>query len=307
MTMGMAVFVGDIGLDLTLFVDRIPEPDEKLFTRRLIESAGGVAANAAVACMRAGISVQAWVARGDDEAGEAACDQLAREGVAVTPEIHKGPTCRCVILLEPAGEKRLLLSPGVSMHPSSAMVATADLDDVAWVHMAPYDSAAAEILASRCRERGIPWSLDLEPATFAPDIRTLAGCLNGAAAVFCNTRAAALLGPEPSAVLAGLGAHGIVFSHGAAGAGWWDGAYHAPAIPPKGLASPVDTTGAGDCLAGWFVAERIRGSHPVAALKVAVAAASHSCSTAGAQNSFPSRNTLIKLLARNEPGIEANA
>lgn len=307
MSSGNVVFVGDIGWDTTVFVERMPEPDEKLFTRCLVESAGGVAANAAVACARTGMAAQAWVACGDDAVGDAACAQLASEGVAVTCDRRPGPTCRCVILLEPGGEKRLLLSPGVSMYPSAEMLAETSLEGIAWVHTAPYDVVAAETLVARCRKRGIPWSLDLEPATFAQDIGVLAGCLDGAAVVFCNARAAAVLGPDAAGALARLGARTVVFSRGAAGAVWCGGDRWFTAGLPPGLPSAIDTTGAGDCLAGWLVAESVRGVDPTEALRTAVAAASLSCSAAGAQPSFPTREAVTHWLGRLEPRLEANA
>lgn len=300
-----AAFVGDIGWDVTLFIDRVPEPDEKVFTRRRVESAGGVAANAAVACARAGVAARAWVARGDDAAGEAACAQLEQRHVALTVEAHRGATCCCVILLEPGGEKRLLLSPGVSMYPSAEAVERSDLDGVGWVHTVVYDVQAAENLVERCRGRGIPWSVDLEPATFAHGTRTLARCLDGAGAVFCNARAAALLGPAPVDTLARMGARGIVLSRGAAGASWCDAAGSSVAEPPAARSRVLDTTGAGDCLAGWFIAETLRGRGPAEALRTAVAAATLSCADAGAQPSFPTREAVGRLLDRSATQPEA--
>ena len=44
------MFVGAISVDLTMTVDHVPAPDEKVHA----ESSGGVVANAAVACARAG-------------------------------------------------------------------------------------------------------------------------------------------------------------------------------------------------------------------------------------------------------------
>jgi ribokinase len=55
----------------------------------------------------------------------------------------------------------------------------------------------------------------------------------------------------------------------------------------------VDTTGAGDCLAGWFVAGRLRGAIPRAALETAVVAATMSCSQLGAQTSYPTLHDVI--------------
>ena len=293
-----ALFVGDCGWDTTLFVDRIPEPDEKLFTARLVEAAGGVAANAAVACARAGVPAQAWLGLGDDAAGQAVRAQLSDNQIAVVATCVPGPTCRCVILIEPSGEKRLLLSPGVSMYPAAERVRTASLDGVGWMHTAVYEPHTGAEAVARCRERGIPWSLDLEPATFEAGIETLHASLRGASVVFCNTRAAAKLGPDPAAALASFGVEAVVLTRNSAGAIWQRGAERVVVAPDKAIASAkvVDTTGAGDCLAAWFIAETLRGADPATALRRAVNAATLSCSVAGAQPAFPTREALDTVL-----------
>ena len=289
-----ALFVGDCGWDTSVFVDRMPEPDEKLFTSGMVESAGGVAANAAVACVRAGVPARAWLGLGDDAAGQAVRAQLGHERVTVVATCVPGPTCRCVIILEPGGEKRLLLSPGVSMYPDVELVRTANLDGVGWMHTVVYDPLTSGEVVARCRERGIPWSLDLEPATFEAGIGALGASLRGAAVVFCNSRAAARLGPDPAATLAAFGVEAVVLTCGAAGAVWQRGAERAVAAPDQAIDSGpiIDTTGAGDCLAAWFIAETLCGANPATALRSAVAAATLSCSAAGAQPAFPTRATL---------------
>ncbi len=289
-----ALFVGDCGWDTTLFIDHIPEPDEKLFTSGMMEAAGGVAANAAVACARAGVPAQAWLCLGDDAAGQAVRAQLSENRIAVVATCVPGPTCRCVIILEPGGEKRLLLSPGVSMYPAAELVRTASLDGVGWMHTAVYDLRTGREAVARCRERGIPWSLDLEPATFADGIEVLHASLRGASVVFCNMRAAAKLGPDPAATLATFGVEAVVLTCGAAGAIWQRGTERVVAVPDAAIisAAVVDTTGAGDCLAAWFIAETLRGADPATALRSAVNAATLSCSAAGAQPAFPTREVL---------------
>lgn len=218
MTGRIALFVGDIGVDLTMAIDRIPAPDEKVHVSAASESPGGVVANAAVASVRAGVNARLMVRIGDDAAGRAAVEGVRREGVEVAAQTVAGGTCRVVVLVEPHGEKRLLLYPGVSMYPSRAQVAAEAFDGVARVHTAAYDAVAAGDLARRCRERSIPWSLDLEPATIPDEIADLAGAIEGADVVFCNARAAARLGRDAEQRLFSLGARALVMTLGPAGA-----------------------------------------------------------------------------------------
>jgi ribokinase len=281
----VALFAGDASLDLTLRIPRVPEPDEKIRVDAIAEAPGGVVTNAAVAASRAGARVRLLLNLGSDLASETFRKCLSTEGLSVEAGCGEGALCRATILLDRDGEKRLLLYPGQSMYPTPAQVESVDLANVGWVHTAAYDIAVAARLAARCRAAGIPWSVDLEPATFPLGIASLAPVLNGVATVFCNNHAADLLGGDPAGALLDLGVLSVVATRGPAGAVLYQSDETvAVAAPSVGL---LDTTGAGDCLAGWFVAERLRGAVPADAVRHAVAAATFSCGRFGAHASFP--------------------
>ena len=61
------LFVGDIGVDLTLVVPHAPGPDEKVLASSVGRDAGGVTANAAVAGAMAGVKARALVCTGTDD------------------------------------------------------------------------------------------------------------------------------------------------------------------------------------------------------------------------------------------------
>jgi ribokinase len=281
----VALFVGDASLDLTLCIPRIPDPDEKVTVDTIAEAPGGVVTNAATAAARTGTRVRLLLNLGSDPANETFLTSLSETGLSLEVRCGEGALYRATILLDRNGEKRLLLYPGQSMYPTAAQVERVNLANVGWVHTAAYDIAAAARLAQRCRDAGIPWSVDLEPATFPDGIASLMQVLDGATAVFCNSRAAERLGHDPIGLLRNLGVGSVIATCGADGAALHHaGETVAVAAPPVAL---LDTTGAGDCLAGWFVAERLRGTAPADALRRAVAAASFSCGRLGAQASFP--------------------
>jgi ribokinase len=299
MSCSVALFAGDVSLDLTLHIAHVPQPDEKVHVGAASESAGGVVANAAVACARTGVATRVLLRAGADAVGGRVLAELAERGVDVTASSRDGETCRVVVLLEPHGEKRLLLYPGTSMYPTLAQVQALSLADVAWMHTATYDIAASAALIARSRAAAIPWSVDLEPATFTAGIAALEPHLHGAAVVFCNARAAAALGEDAASVLFAMGAHAVVLTEGRAGATWCEGdeRWHlaAPAIVP------VDTTGAGDCLAGWLVAGLVAGVPKHRALADAVLAASISCLRPGAQLSYPTPGDLSRFSETRVP------
>lgn len=291
MTGRTALFVGDVSFDLTMTVVRIPEPDEKLHATAVMESPGGVTANAAVACAMAGTAVHLVIGVGDDVVGRMLVDQLRAAVADLSSHIHAGSSCRVVVLLEPHGEKRLLLYPGVSMYPRLAQIEALSLNDVGWVHTAVYDHSAAALLIDRCRAGGLAWSLDLEPSTFPDGIGRMRDIIAGAEVVFCNDRCMASIGDNAVERLLDMGAATVVRTQGASGATLHLAGMHSRIAAPPGPI--VDTTGAGDCLAGWFIAERLRGAEPEQALSTAVAAATLSCARLGAQSSYPTRQDLF--------------
>ena len=289
---GTALFVGDTTWDVTICLPAVPAPDEKVLVSGFYESAGGVVANAAAACALAGVPTRALLRIGTDAAGHAAVQSLTARGVSVETDAHERETARATILLEPHGEKRLLLYPGGGLYPSIPSVMDLDLAGVAWVHTAIYDLDAAMELVRRCRALGIAWSIDLEPATFPDGIARLATVLNGAAVVFCNGRACAMLGDDAHHALDQYGVQATIRTLGRDGAIWCAGqARHHAKAPPVAI---VDTTGAGDCLAGWFVAEMMTHGDPARALSQAVRAATDSCRRPGAQSSYATREAISR-------------
>jgi len=287
------LFVGDASWDITLAVDHIPNPDEKIVASGISESAGGVVANAAVAAAMTGANVRGLFRLGSDCRGNAIADALGAANIALGIGLSEDATALAVIIADPQGEKRLIIHPSSSMYPSAEMIDAVDLDEVAWVHTAAYDVEAATRLIQRCRDNGTPWSIDLEPATYPKGIDSLATHLEGAAVVFCNDGAAAAIGVDPVDTLIALGVRTVVRTCGRRGAELHQTGTLVPVVcrPPAGV-NVLDTTGAGDCLAGWHVAGLVAGFDQLAALDRAVVAASISCGRLGAQLSYPTTSEL---------------
>ncbi|CAN5545141.1 ribokinase [soil metagenome] len=293
MTDEYVLFVGDISWDTTLVVDRMPDPDEKVIASSLVDSVGGVTANAAIACSLAGTPSKLLTSVGTDIPGRSAVEAAEKTGLAVTAHVSPDhSTCRAVITLDGSGEKRLVLAPAVAMYPPISATQDMNLDDVAWVHTALYDLDAAAALIQRCREQSIPWSIDLEPATIPASLDELEPYLRGCTTVFANMRAARRLGPTIAEDLSYLGVHEIVQTLGPDGARLILSG-RVTAIPAPKMSAPVrDTTGAGDALAGWFVSERMSDRGAETALRTAVNAASYTVRSHGASASYPTRRVL---------------
>lgn len=290
-----ALFVGDVSWDTTVVADRIPAPDEKVVTREFMESAGGVVANASIACALAQSNVTLMSTIADDVAGDAVRAFVLAQGIDANFEVTDGVTTRAVIILDPHGEKRLYLIPGAHMYPSVKAVESMSLDGIGWVHTALYDYEASARLVERCRGASIPWSIDLEPASIPKDPAMLARHISGCRTVIVNARASAELGLHGIDILLQLGAEEVIETLGADGARLHMAENRSSITArPEMLRVPViDTTGAGDAFAGWYVAERLRGATQVVALERAVAAATLSVSKLGASASYPSRADVI--------------
>ncbi len=290
---GKALFVGDISLDTTLLMEGMPQPDEKLLVSITNEMPGGVVTNAALACRLAGADVGLAVETGDDLFAEGLLTPLRAAGIEVIGGRKPGRTCRAIVLLDARGEKRLLLEPGVSMYPGAALLSSLRWQDVGWLHTAVY-SDDAESVIRHCRAAGIRWSIDLEPATFMGGLAPLRRMLDGAETVFCNQRALAQIGGEPVAQLLALGVRSVICTLGPQGARYVcaETSHH---VRFAGTPAIVDTTGAGDCLAGWFIARRLAGLSIPRALHEAVYAATYSCGGMGAQSSYPTLEQSIRF------------
>ena len=138
-----ALFVGDVGWDITVTVPRLPGPDEKVMAETVLESPGGVVANAAVAAARVGASTRGLFCFGRDERGRAARKALGDQGVVLVNQEKTPTTSLAVILLDAEGEKHLVLYRGPSMYPTQDAIRIVDLVGVSWVHTAIYGSASA--------------------------------------------------------------------------------------------------------------------------------------------------------------------
>ena len=292
-----ALFFGDVTLDRTLVVDHVPAPDEKVHVERAFDSAGGVVCNAAVACALAGVPATFVCSVGDDPTAAQVLALLEERGVSVAADAVAGATSRVTIILESHGEKRLLLDPGASFYPSVETAEALDLEGMRWVHTAVYGDAAVP-LVRRCRQAGIPWSLDLEPATFAAGIDPCLPLIDGAELVLCNDKAAAMLGGDAAERLLAWGARGVVRTMGSGGA-----RYRADGVDVHARVAAavdvLDTTGAGDCLAGWMIAGALQGVDIGERLRLAVSAAAFACTAYGAQSSYPARADVLSARTTN--------
>jgi ribokinase len=286
--MGRILVIGSYNRDTVLRVARFPRPGETLRATGMQRFHGGKGSNQAVAAARAGAEVSLYAAIGADEAGQAARDLWATEGIDARHLAAPAglPTGEALILVDESGENQIVIVPGANAAlrapPTEAFAGAALV--VAQLETPPDVTAAAFAAARRA---GAATLLNAAPAQSLP-----AALLEATDLLAVNeTEAALLLGQsgEPAALAAALAPRfrqGVVLTAGAAGA-----FRAAPDAPPLHLPAPgvrvVDSTGAGDAFIGAYAAARAAGLPDASALRRGVVAGALACGTAGAVPSLP--------------------
>jgi 2-dehydro-3-deoxygluconokinase len=158
--------------------------------------------------------------------------------------------------------------------------------------------AAALEAAERARSRGVTVSLAVNhrPA-LGGDVDALRAFARAADVVLVSEEEShEVFGASgPADLAASLGATELVVTRGESGATVVEGGalHQLPTIPVE----TVDAAGAGDALAGAYLAARLAGADPVAALRLGIAAAALSCRARGCALSYPTRAELDAALA----------
>lgn len=156
-------------------------------------------------------------------------------------------------------------------------------------------AAAARLAARLARERGalVSFAVNHRPALHG-DAHEVAACARAADVVFVSLEEAELVfgaeGPAEVARALMSGPAEIVVTLGDGGAvAFVNGSELRASAPPVEV---VDATGAGDALAGAYLAERVAGASAERALARAVTAATLSCRSFGAARSYPHASEL---------------
>lgn len=282
-------------LVLDILVRPAPESvpwDTTRWVDSIEQHSGGNCANTAYAIAKFGVPSRALSLAGRDAAGDRILAALAQAGVDVSYiERCDLPTASTVGLVRSDGARALLHAPGASLSAFERPVAmTPDLTaGFAFLHVAnPFGipglrNTAPEMLRS-AREAGLRTSLDAGWDSRGEWMKVFAPCLPWTDALFVNLDEAMHLTGRNDATdaahsLLDHGAGCVALKLGAKGCALFEGSQEYP-IP--GIPVPVvDTTGAGDCFAGGFLAAYSRGMSLFEAARFANAAAAKSVTALG--------------------------
>ncbi len=271
---------GNISFDIPVWpVDRF-NWGTTLWVDTIEESVGGNGGNTSYALAKLGVPVRLFGVVGRDAHGETILGLLKAAGVDVSRVGRSdSPTNSTVCVVHPSGDRLFLhqLGASTSVSPgmldfSPEMAGPCSHFHLANLYSLPTVRPEAPAVLKRARAAGLSTSLDTGWDARGRWIEDLQPCLPFVDLLFVNeSEAKNLTGvEEPRAVVAKLrelGATDVLVKLGGAGCVVFVGGEEQalPGFPVKA----VDTTGAGDCFAGGFLAALHRGKTPVEAARFA--------------------------------------
>jgi ribokinase len=291
------VVVGNAVLDIGYEVERLPRPGETVLARERTVDVGGKGLNQAIMAHRAGAEVRFCACLGRDPAADVIRARLEAEGLS-TAWLISVPcaTDESIVFLARSGENCIVSTDEAARHLTPAhvanLLAAMTSGDVLLLQGNLSRDTTGTALA---RGRAAGATTILNPAPIAFDYTGLWPLVDIAILnrIEAQTLTGGLASDAATAVLRSRGACKVVLTLGSQGALVHEasGAQHLPAPPVLA----VDTTGAGDVLAGVMAAAVHSGLPLLPAVRWAVAAASRKVTRRGTSSSFPTGDELAAL------------
>jgi len=291
MTKNRILVVGSTNVDLVTFMSRVPVGGETVIGKNFQQHFGGKGANQAVMAARCGVPVSMITGVGNDNFGDEMLKNLAVNEINVDSVFRfEGTSGVAHIWVEDNGENRITIIPGANFQlgPDAVVEEMKTLKDVGYVlAQCEVPLEVVEAVFANAKKSGITTIFNPAPFLPLPD-----GLLDNTDWLIVNESEFAQLHPksmEPNndETIKSLPRNGMtVITLGSAGAVLVQEDIIKRIPAPK--KSPIDTTGAGDCLIGAFAAGLSMNLAPEKALKLGIRCASESVMRAGAQTSYPS-------------------
>jgi sulfofructose kinase len=283
--------------DFIFKVERFPLPGEKAQASALIATAGGCAANAAIAVSRLGAEARFTGPIGTDDASARFLAGLARDRVDAShvERVDGASISVSGILIDATGEKLVATRRGERLgdaRPRDPTALVADVDIVMADNRFP--DFVHPILRAAV-DRGIPAVLDGDRATTPDDplFAIATHVIFSAEALRATTRlddlAAALI------MIARVAPGFLAVTNGPEGVWWLE--HGQPRLLAAFPIEAVDTLGAGDTFHGAFALALAEGCDLNRAMRFAAAAAALKCTRFGGISGTPTRHDVDAFLA----------
>ncbi|WP_419917759.1 PfkB family carbohydrate kinase [Candidatus Poriferisocius sp.] len=286
------VSFGSLNYDLSIWLDRLPGPDETLRAQRMGVFSGGKGANQATAAARLGAAAHLVGCVGNDDRGRWLLDTLSGNGVNIGHvRISQEPTGTAVPLITPS-EVSIVIVAG-----ANADTGMADADEAEAVItgadvlllQGEVGAAGAQRAAQIARSSGT--AVLFNPAPVDP---VLVKAVTPLADVLVMNRAeqaqVAAIGPrtDQCETVITLGSRGALIN-----------GVEVPPYPTQ----VVDPTGAGDAFCGALGVALAEGRPLIKAARFANAAGALAVATSGAQPSMPTLTAVESLLDAHREGV----
>lgn len=160
----LVICLGNAVADHVFRVDDVPQPPAKARARAYALTAGGMAANAAIAVRRLGGRAAFWGRLGDDANGTMLRASLASEGVdtAALRMIPGGVSPVSAVLVDPVGERAILGYRGDALGVEHDWLPLSLLDQAQTLLCDPRWAEGAMAALVAAEARGVPGVLDGE-------------------------------------------------------------------------------------------------------------------------------------------------
>lgn len=288
--------VGNVCVDTSFRLERLPQPGETLNAAAAGEGLGGKGANQAVAAARTGASVMLWAPVGKDAESDRVETLLAAE-ISNLRLTRLDLSCdRSVILLDRDGENVIVTAAACAevFDPlaTTDLMATWRPGDMLLMQ-GNLGSAVTAACLKAAREAGLSTVLNPSPLPAEPLDLAAVSLL-----IVNRPEAEALTGEadaeRAARQLRATGAENVIVTLGSAGAFVRQASASGLRIP-AGDVEAVDASGAGDCFAGTLAGLLAQGASLPDAARLATRAAGVAVGRAGTLASFPSRAELLAL------------
>ncbi len=267
------VAIGNLNIDISLYVDHVPSRDESIVSSDAHVGAGGAASNYAVAVRYYGHQVYLIATTSSHPFVDYILDELASIGVNVSyvKRVEGIPGIVSIIVERDSGERIMVKHRGVNSLLSPNDIPRSALKEASIAHIASVEPSVALEIARRAHSLGVLVSYDPGSGAFEKKDRVLE-TIKYSNIVFLNRVEAKTLASNPWKLL-NIGPDLVVVKKGSAGAY----VLHPSGRVYHGLSKPirrvVDTTGAGDAFAAFFNSCYLDSHDVLKALQYGLAAA----------------------------------
>ncbi len=284
--------LGSINTDYFYDLPRLPGPGETLSATAMARGLGGKGANQSVAASLAGAEVCHIGAVGPD--GAWAVKRLKNVGVdAGFVRESETATAHAIVMVGESGENQIVIFPGANMDQSPDVIsdALADGQPGDWLMLQNETSHQVDAAKLAC-DAGLNVAYSAAPF----DVRAVEHVIPYATLLIMNAVEVEQFENATGTDVKSLPVDQVLITKGNQGAAWYDLQQDKSVTVPALTVDAIDTTGAGDAFAGYFIAGLSQHISVEEALFRASVAAALSTTKKGTADAIPSLEAVMQFL-----------